>query len=111
MQWKNTVKELAENSGISTSLARRIITLTEILEEVALEKYGPDFVARLGEMPLQSALALDKGDNQQLGAIQNKIKSLSAEQIKEILRMYTTFFHLVNSLEQHEISRINLKRE
>jgi hypothetical protein len=32
MNWKETVKDLAEKSGISQSLTKRVIKLTEILE-------------------------------------------------------------------------------
>jgi phosphoenolpyruvate carboxylase len=42
--------------------------------------------------------------------LQKKVKNLSNDDIISLLRAYTIFFHLVNSLEQHEIIRINRER-
>ncbi|MEQ8524857.1 phosphoenolpyruvate carboxylase [Gracilimonas sp.] len=111
MFWKETVSNLAESSGISQSLSKRVINLTEILEEIAAGQHGEDFVKQLGKLPLESAKALDKGDEEALKSLQKEVSGLSLDEIKEILRMYTTFFHLVNSLEQYEISRVNRSRE
>ena len=111
MYWKETVSNLAESSGISQSLSKRVINLTEILEEIAVAQHGEDFVKQLGELPLESAKALDAGDEKALQKVQQQMSEMSLEGIQEILRMYTTFFHLVNSLEQHEISRVNRNRE
>lgn len=111
MNWKQTVIDLAEKSGISESLSTRVVKLTEILEELAVEKHGDDFVEKLGRLPLESAKALDDGDETAIKDLQKEMDGLSLDEIKEILRMYTMFFHLVNSLEQHEISRVNRSRE
>lgn len=111
MNWKQTVSDLAEKSGISESLSTRVAKLTEILEELAAEKHGDDFVEKLGRLPKESAKALDDGDEISLNDLQKEMEGLSLNEIKEILRMYTMFFHLVNSLEQHEISRLNRSRE
>ena len=111
MHWKETVSNLAESSGISQSLSKRVINLTEILEEIAAGENGEDFVKKLGKLPLESAKALDEGDEETLKSLQKEMEGMSLDEIKEILRMYTTFFHLVNSLEQYEISRVNRSRE
>ncbi|WP_103665378.1 phosphoenolpyruvate carboxylase [Gracilimonas amylolytica] len=111
MNWKETVKDLAEKSGISQSLSKRVIKLTEILEELTVAKHGEELVTTLGRLPLESAEALDEGNEKLLGDLQKEMEGLSISEIKEILQMYTTFFHLVNSLEQHEISRVNRRRE
>ncbi len=111
MHWKDTVRELAEQSGISQSLSKRIINLTDLLEEIPAQEQGKEFVKKLGSLPLESLKALDEGDENALKIIQEEIGGLSLPEIKEILQMYTTFFHLVNSLEQHEISRVNRSRE
>jgi phosphoenolpyruvate carboxylase len=55
--------------------------------------------------------ALDEGDEKILGRLQREMSDLSLTEIKSVLQMYTTFFHLVNSMEQHEISRVNRSRE
>ncbi|MFP8487555.1 phosphoenolpyruvate carboxylase [Gracilimonas sp. Q87] len=111
MNWKETVKDLAEKSGISESLSKRVIKLTEILEELTIEKHGEDLVDTLGRLPIESAEALDQGNEELIEKLQTEMEGLSIKEIKEILQMYTTFFHLVNSLEQHEISRVNRRRE
>lgn len=111
MNWKETVKNLAEKSGISQSLSKRVIKLTEILEELTVAKHGKELVTTLGRLPLESAEALDEGNEKLLEDLQKEMEGLSISEIKEILQMYTTFFHLVNSLEQHEISRVNRRRE
>ncbi|MDR9416458.1 MAG: phosphoenolpyruvate carboxylase [Gracilimonas sp.] len=92
MHWKETVQELAKSSGISESLSKRVINLTEILEELAIEHHGEELI-------------------KQLGRLQREMSDLSLTEIKSVLQMYTTFFHLVNSMEQHEISRVNRSRE
>lgn len=111
MKWKNTVSELAEVSNISQSLSKRITNLTEILEELVVERYGEEFVEKLAELPHLSIAALDKGVEDKLSEIRNEIADTPLSELKEVVKMYTTFFHLVNSLEQHEISRVNRLRE
>lgn len=111
MHWESTVKELAEKSKISENLADHITTLTQIMRQLSEDRSGKDFIKLLGEFPLRSVTALDEGDANELKELQNLVANLPGDEIKEYLRIYTTFFHLVNSLEQHEISRINRKRE
>lgn len=111
MHWKETVSQLADSSGINQSLAHRVEDLTEVLEELAHEKFGKELVDKLGRLPVQSIKALDEGDEKTLKALKNEIGAMDFTEMREILRMYTTFFHLVNSLEQHEISRVNRSRE
>jgi len=111
MHWVETVRRLAESSNINEHLATNISTLTQLLEVVCRERLGEDFIQKLGEMPLKAVQALDEGNEKALDELQQYVEDSSVEEIKEYLRIYTTFFHLVNSLEQHEISRINRSRE
>lgn len=111
MHWESTVEELANKSQISENLTTHITTLTQIMEQLSDERSGKDFIKLLGEFPLDSVKALDGGDEAELKRLQQVVADLPGDEIKEYLRIYTTFFHLVNSLEQHEISRINRKRE
>lgn len=111
MYWKETVQKLAESSGISQNLSKRVISLTEILEELVTEKHGEELLKKLGRLPVESMEALDKGNEKVLARLQREMSDLSLTEIKSVLQMYTTFFHLVNSLEQHEISRVNRSRE
>ncbi len=111
MHWESTVQELADKSKINENLSNHITTLTQILEKLSEERSGEDFIKVLGEFPLDSIKALDKGDEKELAKLRQLVAKMPGKDIKEYLRIYTTFFHLVNSLEQHEISRINRKRE
>ncbi|MEQ8578114.1 MAG: phosphoenolpyruvate carboxylase [Balneola sp.] len=111
MHWKDTVQKLAEESGINENLARQIDMLTEFLEELALDQFGEEFVQTLGELPELAKSALEENDTKAKEEIESYASKLNLGDAKEVLRMYTTFFHLVNSLEQHEISRINRERE
>lgn len=111
MHWQSTVEKLAEESKISENLANHITTLTHILEQLSAERSGEDFIKILGEFPLNSKEALDGRNEEELNRLKKLAKNMSGKDIREYLRIYTTFFHLINSLEQHEISRINRKRE
>lgn len=111
MHWVETVRRLAESSNINEHLTRNISTLTELLEKVCKDRRGEGFIKLLGEMPQKSVNALEKGDSAALKELQKYVEDTSTDELKEFLRIYTTFFHLVNSLEQHEISRINRNRE
>ena len=111
MRWKDTVQELAKESGINENLANQINILTEFLEELALDQFGEEFVNTLGKLPKLAKSALEGEDGSAKDKIESYLAELELKDSKEILRMYTTFFHLVNSLEQHEISRINRERE
>src|SRR5699024_4067257 len=42
--------------------------------------------------------------------METQISELSTDEIGRLLRYYTVFFHLMNSQEQREISRINRER-
>jgi len=111
MQLESTVRQLAAESKVSESLCKHVSALSEILEQLSLDRTKPEFLALLGNAPLQVKNALDHGQTSELEAFLHGLQKLSTNEIKEFLRVYTTYFHLVNSLEQHEISRINRKRE
>ena len=112
MQLESTVRQLAAESKVSESLCKHVSALSEILEQLnSLDRTKPEFLALLGNAPLQVKNALDHGQVSELDAFLHGLQNLSTNEIKEFLRVYTTYFHLVNSLEQHEISRINRKRE
>lgn len=111
MHWKQLVEGLADESGISRPLSERIFNLTTILGEIGRERYGDEFIEILGELPEISRKALEENDAVSKAETIEMVKNFSQEKFGEVLTMYTTFFHLVNSLEQHEIGRINRLRE
>ena len=111
MHWEDTVRELANSSNINEHLADNIGILTQLLEIVCKDRQGENFIKLLGQMPQKAVLALEASDKDALSELQSYVRDTSSEELKEFLKIYTTFFHLVNSLEQHEISRINRSRE
>lgn len=109
MSWKETIQHYAEQSNISEPLKNNMVALTGLLQNF-LKKRGNDSLQTLAaEFPKLSAKAFadEKVANSEL---KNRIHDLSVSQIRDLLRLTTIFFHLVNSLEQHEIIRINRER-
>ena len=99
MHWVETVRRLAASSSINEHLAKNIGTLTQLLEIVCTDRRGEDFIKLLGEMPKKSMEALENGNSAALSELLKYIEDTPTEELKEFLRIYTTFFHLVNSLE------------
>lgn len=62
------------------------------------------------ELPQLSAKAFEEEGGSANSELQEKISGMSVSEIRELLRLTTIFFHLINSLEQHEIIRINRER-
>ncbi|MEO1021190.1 MAG: phosphoenolpyruvate carboxylase [Bacteroidota bacterium] len=110
MKWLDTVREYAKQSEISAHLADQISMLTHQLEQQALRHDAKDTIDRLGTFPGMAIKALDDGDEQVASELKSRIGELSNDHLSEYLRLNTTFFNLVNTLEQHEISRINKQR-
>ncbi|HLR31964.1 MAG TPA: phosphoenolpyruvate carboxylase, partial [Fodinibius sp.] len=110
MHWKNLVDQFATESEINPDLARQIESLTQFLEQVIARQEEEGVLQRLAEFPELAARAFDEGDVQAQEKVQQKISELSTDEISRLLRYYTVFFHLMNSQEQREISRINRKR-
>jgi phosphoenolpyruvate carboxylase len=111
MHWQSTVRELAERHQISDHLTDNIDRLTHFMERLTLERSGEDMIQLLGDFPRKSIEALDDKDQKVLKELRAQVAKMSNKSLKEYLRLYTTFFHLMNSLEQHEISRVNRERE
>lgn len=110
MLWKNTTEFFAEKSGISENLGHQIKSLSQFLEKVIADKDDADLIEEIAELPKLAAGAFDEGDENILEKLKEKIGNLSTETISSLLRYYTVYFHLINSLEQHEITRINRER-
>lgn len=110
MNWKETIEYYAEQSQISKPLKERLVALTSLLED-HLEKTGADNLQKLSaELPTASAKAFKDNGGKATKDLRDRISKMSVEEIRELLRLTTIFFHLVNSLEQHEIIRINRER-
>ena len=110
MKWEKLIEESAAQKGISNNLANGIGLLTHFLEEIIIEKEDETFLKRVANVPKLAARAFDEGDEEAYTALENSVDDLSIEQLIKLLRYYTVFFHLTNSLEQREITRINRER-
>src|SRR5690625_109700 len=111
MTWKEAIQTYAEQSNINETLTNRITILTEIMEQLSLKRKKDSLFKLAAELPQMTAGVLD-GQNQEesIRELQKTVSEHSHDEIVSLLRMYTIFFHLVNSLEQHEIIRINRER-
>jgi phosphoenolpyruvate carboxylase len=111
MTWKEAIKKFAEQSDISKPLTNRIYELTDIMEQLILRRNQKSLYKLAAELPVITADVLKKKEySKPVEELQKIVKSLSNDEIVALLRAYTIFFHLVNSLEQHEIIRINRER-
>ncbi len=110
MTWEKIIHQSADKTGISENLAGRVASLTEFLEQIVLKKEDQAFMERLVEMPRLAAQAFNNDDEEAFKKLSADIDELPTGQLNKLLRYYTVFFHLMNSLEQREITRINRER-
>ncbi|WP_138431673.1 phosphoenolpyruvate carboxylase [Fodinibius saliphilus] len=110
MHWEKLIETFGEKTGISKQLAGQVELLTHFLEEIVGDKEEDEFLEMLTTFPELAAQAFDEGNTEVLSKLQKEIEALSIDQIAKFLRYYTIFFHLMNSQEQREITRINRER-
>jgi phosphoenolpyruvate carboxylase len=110
MKWKDTIAHYAEKSNISEPLTHKLTSLTALLEDYLVHNDKEPLRELAANLPDQAASALDQNGGKANRELAEKISSLSSDEIRGLLRLTTIFFHLVNSLEQHEIIRINRER-
>src|SRR6056297_309526 len=110
MTWKETIQHFAAESNISEPLTQKIISLTGFLEEYLSHHQLDDLKTLSSELPQYSAKAFEEDGGSSQKELKKTIADLKLDQITDLLRLTTIFFHLVNSLEQHEIIRINRER-
>jgi phosphoenolpyruvate carboxylase len=110
MDWEKLIEMFGDKSNISKELAGQVELLTHFLENIVSEKEEPSFLHTLIDFPKLAAQAFDEGDDASFEELESKIDDLSTEHISSFLRYYTVFFHLMNSQEQREITRINRER-
>ncbi|SMO75966.1 phosphoenolpyruvate carboxylase [Fodinibius sediminis] len=110
MHWEKLVDQFAEKSDISKVLSNQVESLTHFLEKVLSRKENDDFLQELVALPQLAARAFDEGDEDAFQEMKGQISDLSTDEITRLLRYYTVFFHLMNSQEQREITRINRER-
>lgn len=110
MSWEKLVNRFANNSGISEQLKNQAESLTYFLEEIVHDKEDDSFMEMLLAFPRLAAQAFDENDEAAFEEIESWISELTVERIVSLLRYYTVYFHLLNSQEQREITRINRER-
>ncbi|MBN2732184.1 MAG: phosphoenolpyruvate carboxylase [Balneolaceae bacterium] len=104
------IAHFEQKSGISQHLGSKIKSLAEFLEKVITDKESKDFFNEMTSLPKLAAKAFDEDEEGSFNTLQNKIREYDTSDIIKFLKNNTAFFHLVNSLEQHEITRINRQR-
>ena len=82
MQLESTVRQLAAESKVSESLCKHVSALSEILEQLSLDRSTPEFLSLLGNAPLQIKKALDQGETNELEAFLKGLQGLSTREIK-----------------------------
>jgi phosphoenolpyruvate carboxylase len=110
MHWEKLVETLGDKSEISKELSGQVELLTHFLEDIVREREEEPFIETLISFPQLAVRAFDDEDDQAFQELEAKIDALSTDQIAQFLRYYTVFFHLMNSQEQREITRINRER-
>ncbi len=107
---EEVIAHFEQKSGISQNLAGKIKSLSEFLEEVITFKESQQLVEEMAALPKLAAEAFDEGEEASFEELQNTIGKYETSELIKFLKYNTAFFHLVNSLEQHEITRINRRR-
>jgi phosphoenolpyruvate carboxylase len=111
--WEGIVV-VAEGSGISEPLSRQVNLVGQLIGQAVIDLAGrPAFerIERLRGLCKDSAAADDEAAAETLlDQAAGEIASLDDDEIRWLLRAFTSFFHLVNKAEQLEIARINRDR-
>ena len=110
MTWKETIQHYAEEANISAPLTRNLIALTGFLEDYLVRRDRESLQKLSADLPELAARAFEESGEKFNQELVDRIEEMSLEKMKELLRLTTIFFHLVNSLEQHEIIRVNRER-
>jgi phosphoenolpyruvate carboxylase len=110
MTWKETIQHYAESAQISEPLTKNLISLTSLLENYLVKSEHDSLQNLSAGLPELAAKAFEESGGESNRKLRDRIKEMDVAQIRDLLRLTTIFFHLVNSLEQHEIIRINRER-
>lgn len=110
MSWKEIIEYYAKKENISAPLTENLITLTSFLEDYLSRRDEKELLERVSLLPSLSAKAFTENGGENNHTLRERISKMSLAEMVQLLRLTTIFFHLVNSLEQHEIIRINRDR-
>ncbi|MDX1585378.1 MAG: phosphoenolpyruvate carboxylase [Balneolaceae bacterium] len=107
---EEVISYFENKSGISQNLGSKIKSLSRFLENVITDKENEELFREMASLPELAAAAFDEESENSFEELQKKIQRYDTAEIIKFLKYNTAFFHLVNSLEQHEITRINRQR-
>ncbi|MCC5906058.1 MAG: phosphoenolpyruvate carboxylase [Balneolaceae bacterium] len=110
MTWKETIQHYAESANISEPLTKNLISLTSLLENYLVQSENISLQKLSAELPQKAAETFNESGGEANEQLRKRIEQMNVNEIRDLLRLTTIFFHLVNSLEQHEIIRINRER-
>jgi phosphoenolpyruvate carboxylase len=100
----------SEGTGISRPLSEQVNLLGAMLGHALRDRYGQELLDLVEELRLLCKRAESEDDPSLRERAAKRIAGLDLERIVQLLRAYTTFFHLVNQAEKREITRVNRER-
>ena len=111
-EWKGLNIE-AEGEGISRPLSRNVNLLGGLLGQAVQNLAGEEMFDLVESLRSRCKTAYEEGSDTDAlrNEVQERLRSLTPNQMDWLLRAFTSFFHLVNRAEQIEITRINRDRE
>lgn len=104
------VDSITASGGISEQMSKQVNLLGGLLGQAAKELCGEETYQHIETLRLMCKDARKRNDVHKQKEALNFVKNLSLNDLNEILRSFTAYFHLVNKAEQHEIARINKDR-
>ena len=100
----------SEGTGISRPLSEQVNLLGAMLGHAIRDRYGTDVLAQVEDLRLLCKRADAENDPAARDRAADRIAGLDTDRIVQLLRAFTTFFHLVNQAEKQEIIRVNRER-
>lgn len=101
----------AESSGITPELSEHVNLLGGLLGDVIRQSAGSNCLALVEELRLLCKQAQQENNPALHKHAQKRIETLPLSTLRNLVKAFTIFFHLVNKAEQLEIARINRERE
>ena len=92
-------------SGGLVSLSSQVKLLGSVLGRIIRELRGEEILARVEELRLLCRQAVRENRPELRLQVARLIADLDCREIVQVLQAYTVFFHLVNKVEQMEITR------
>lgn len=104
------VDSIAASGGISEPMSKQVNLLGGLLGQAAKELSGEETYKHIEFLRLLCKEARKTNSDKKRHEALDYIKVLDLNDLNQILRSFTAYFHLVNKAEQQEIARINKDR-